>query len=36
MTDADSVGAAVDRIERELGPVAALVTAAGVYEMLPV
>ncbi|HYX94369.1 MAG TPA: SDR family oxidoreductase [Geodermatophilus sp.] len=36
VTDADSVGAAVDRIERELGPVAALVTAAGVYEMLPV
>ena len=36
VTDADAVGAAVDRVERELGPVAALVTAAGVYEMFPV
>jgi 2-hydroxycyclohexanecarboxyl-CoA dehydrogenase len=36
MTDADAVGSAVDRVERELGAVAALVTAAGVYEMLPV
>ena len=36
VTDADAVGSAVDRVERELGPVAALVTAAGVYEMLPV
>jgi 2-hydroxycyclohexanecarboxyl-CoA dehydrogenase len=32
----DAVGSAVDRVERELGAVAALVTAAGVYEMLPV
>jgi 2-hydroxycyclohexanecarboxyl-CoA dehydrogenase len=36
VTDAEGVGAAVDRVERELGPVAALVTAAGVYEMFPV
>lgn len=36
VTDADAVGSAVDRAERELGAVAALVTAAGVYEMLPV
>jgi 2-hydroxycyclohexanecarboxyl-CoA dehydrogenase len=36
VTDADAVGSAVDRVERELGAVAALVTAAGVYEMLPV
>jgi 2-hydroxycyclohexanecarboxyl-CoA dehydrogenase len=36
VTDADAVGSTVDRVERELGAVAALVTAAGVYEMLPV
>ncbi|MEX5719425.1 SDR family NAD(P)-dependent oxidoreductase [Geodermatophilus maliterrae] len=36
VTDAAAVEAAVDRVERELGPVGALVTAAGVYEMLPV
>ncbi len=36
VTDAAAVGAAVDRVERELGDVGALVTAAGVYEILPV
>ncbi|MBM7807185.1 NAD(P)-dependent dehydrogenase (short-subunit alcohol dehydrogenase family) [Geodermatophilus bullaregiensis] len=36
VTDAAAVEAAVDRVERELGPVGALVTAAGVYEILPV
>jgi NAD(P)-dependent dehydrogenase (short-subunit alcohol dehydrogenase family) len=36
VTDAAAVSAAVDRVERELGPPAALVTAAGVYEILPV
>jgi 2-hydroxycyclohexanecarboxyl-CoA dehydrogenase len=36
VTDAAAVGAAVDRVERELGDIGALVTAAGVYEILPV
>ncbi|MGR7025139.1 SDR family NAD(P)-dependent oxidoreductase [Geodermatophilus sp. URMC 62] len=36
VTDAAAVAAAVDRVERELGAVGALVTAAGVYEMRPV
>lgn len=36
VTDAAAVGEAVARVERELGPVEGLVTAAGVYEMVPV
>lgn len=36
VTDADAVSAAVARIERELGPVEELVTAAGIYEMAPI
>ena len=36
VTAVAAVASAVDRVERELGPVAALVTAAGVYEILPV
>ena len=36
VTDADAVTSAVARVERELGPVAELVTAAGIYEMAPV
>lgn len=36
VTDAAAVAAAVARVERELGPVAELVTAAGIYEMAPV
>lgn len=36
VTDADAVRSAVARVERELGPVAELVTAAGIYEMAPV
>jgi 2-hydroxycyclohexanecarboxyl-CoA dehydrogenase len=36
VTDAAAVEACVGRVEDELGPVDALVTAAGVYEMLPV
>lgn len=36
VTDAAAVAAAVDRVEEELGPVAALVTAAGIYEMAPI
>jgi len=36
VTDADAVAAAVGRVESELGPVEALVTAAGIYEMAPV
>jgi NAD(P)-dependent dehydrogenase (short-subunit alcohol dehydrogenase family) len=36
VTDAAAVESAVDRVERELGGVGALVTAAGVYEILPV
>lgn len=36
VTDADAVAAAVGRVEDELGPVAELVTAAGIYEMAPV
>lgn len=36
MTSADEVTAAVARVERELGPVSAAVSAAGYYEMLPV
>lgn len=35
VTDAAAVRAALDRVERDLGPLAALVTAAGVYEVLP-
>jgi 2-hydroxycyclohexanecarboxyl-CoA dehydrogenase len=34
--DAAAVAAAVDRVEDELGPIAALVTAAGHYEQAPV
>jgi NAD(P)-dependent dehydrogenase (short-subunit alcohol dehydrogenase family) len=33
--DAEAVDAAVERAERELGPVEHLVTAAGVYELVP-
>ena len=36
VTDAEAVTAAVARVEDELGPVDALVTAAGIYEMAPV
>ncbi len=36
VTDADAVTAAVARVETDLGPVEALVTAAGIYEMAPV
>lgn len=36
VTDAAGVAAAVARIERELGPVEELVTAAGIYEMAPI
>jgi 2-hydroxycyclohexanecarboxyl-CoA dehydrogenase len=36
VTDAAAVDACVARVEEELGPVDALVTAAGIYEMLPV
>jgi 2-hydroxycyclohexanecarboxyl-CoA dehydrogenase len=36
VTDAHAVVAAVARVESELGPVAELVTAAGIYEMAPV
>jgi 2-hydroxycyclohexanecarboxyl-CoA dehydrogenase len=36
VTDAAAVDACVARVEQELGPVDALVTAAGIYEMLPV
>jgi 2-hydroxycyclohexanecarboxyl-CoA dehydrogenase len=36
VTDGAAVAAAVGRVERELGPVEALVTAAGIYEMAPV
>jgi NAD(P)-dependent dehydrogenase (short-subunit alcohol dehydrogenase family) len=36
VTDREAVAAAVRRVEDELGPVAALVTAAGIYEMAPV
>jgi NAD(P)-dependent dehydrogenase (short-subunit alcohol dehydrogenase family) len=36
MTDAPAVEAAVARVEAELGPVEALVTAAGIYEILPI
>ena len=36
VTDADGVEAAVARVETELGPMEALVTAAGIYEMAPV
>ena len=36
VTAVAAVASAVDRVERELGVVAALVTAAGVYEILPV
>jgi 2-hydroxycyclohexanecarboxyl-CoA dehydrogenase len=36
VTDARAVAAAVARVERELGPVDQLVTAAGIYEMAPV
>ncbi|MDP9406519.1 MAG: SDR family NAD(P)-dependent oxidoreductase [Actinomycetota bacterium] len=36
VTDGAAVTSAVARVERELGPVAELVTAAGIYEMAPV
>ena len=36
VTDPSAVEAAVARAEAELGPVSVLVTAAGVYEMVPV
>jgi 2-hydroxycyclohexanecarboxyl-CoA dehydrogenase len=36
MSDSGSVGDAVSRVERELGPIGAIVSAAGYYEMLPV
>jgi 2-hydroxycyclohexanecarboxyl-CoA dehydrogenase len=36
VTDAAAVDTCVARVEEELGPVDALVTAAGIYEMLPV
>lgn len=34
--DADEVEAAVDRVERELGPIDHLLTAAGVFELSPI
>ncbi|HEX7247098.1 MAG TPA: SDR family oxidoreductase [Actinomycetota bacterium] len=34
--EADAVDAAVDRVERELGPIDHLLTAAGVYELSPI
>ena len=34
--DADGVEEAVDRVERELGPITHLLTAAGVYELSPI
>ncbi|WP_341952754.1 SDR family oxidoreductase [Salinibacterium sp. TMP30] len=36
MSDPEEVKAAVVRVERELGPIAAAVSAAGYYEMMPV
>ncbi len=36
VTDAAAVSGAVARVERDLGPVEELVTAAGIYEMAPV
>lgn len=36
VTDGPAVAAAVARVEDELGPVEALVTAAGIYEIVPV
>lgn len=36
VTDGVAVAAAVQRVEDELGPIEALVTAAGIYEMAPV
>jgi len=33
--DADAIEDAVDRTEEQLGPVSYLMTAAGVYELLP-
>jgi 2-hydroxycyclohexanecarboxyl-CoA dehydrogenase len=36
VTDPRAVGAAVARAEDELGPAGALVSAAGVYEMIPI
>jgi 2-hydroxycyclohexanecarboxyl-CoA dehydrogenase len=36
VTDLAAMRAAADRVKTELGPVSALVTAAGVYEMVPV
>lgn len=36
MSDSESVRDAVSRVEQELGPVGAAVSAAGYYEMLPV
>jgi len=36
VTDLEAMRAAAERVAAELGPVSALVTAAGAYEMLPV
>jgi NAD(P)-dependent dehydrogenase (short-subunit alcohol dehydrogenase family) len=36
VTDPRAVGEAVARVEEELGPAGALVSAAGVYEMIPI
>ena len=36
VTDAEAVEAAIRRAEQEFGPVSVLVTAAGVYEIVPV
>ena len=36
VTDVPAVAAAIGRVEEELGPVEALVTAAGIYEIVPV
>jgi NAD(P)-dependent dehydrogenase (short-subunit alcohol dehydrogenase family) len=36
VSDRAAVAAAVERARRELGPISALLTAAGIYEMVPV
>lgn len=36
VTDSTAVKAAVDRVSDELGPIDALVTVAGIYEVLPI